>query len=235
MSSDSPAIPKIIFAPSGVASMSERIFLELKMKKILLENKNIYGVRNVTDEKEGDGNYGTGFLIDSGIIVTANHVTQPPKIIETINSHGWNKVNILGDVHTKDIAFIRIYPSYFSDMISLKSAEKVFDSFPKGKKEVHLENVMVGMKCMAFGKPRTVIGELYSFNPNTGEISFLVHVDPEGCSGTAVYLMDGSIVGLFQSLVGIKGGALDISEVKKALDVIRKISAINDNILAASK
>lgn len=235
VSSDGSDISKVLFAPIGVASMGERIFLELKMKKFLMGNENIYGVRNVTDEKDGDGTYGTGFLIDSGVIATANHVTQPPKIIEVINHVGWKKVSVLGDVSTKDIAFIRIYPSYFSDMVSVRSVRNIFDSFPSNKKEVPLEDVMVGMKCMAFGVPRTVIGELYSFNKNTGEFSFLIHVDPEGCSGTAVYMMDGSIIGLFQSLAGIKGGALDISEVKKALDVYRKIGDDNKNILTAVK
>ncbi len=227
---------KIIFAPFGSASMGERIFLEQKMKNFLMENRDVYGVRDIDNEKTDDGNYGTGFLIDSGILATANHVIQPKKIIQIAsNKDHWLGVNVLGDVHTQDVAFIRIYPSYFYNMIPVKSAEEIFNSFPKNKKEVPLEKVMVGMKCMAFGEPRVVIGELYSFNKESGEVSFLVHVDPEGCSGTAVYDMNGLVIGLFQSVTGIKGGALDIARVKKALDVFRAMEKKKEFFLSAKK
>ena len=201
-----------------------------------MDNHDVYGIRDIENEKTEDGNYGTGFLIDSGIIATANHVIQPRQIVQIAsNKNHWSKVNILGDVHTQDIAFIRIYPSYFSNMIPSKSAEEVFNSFPKNKKEVPLEKVMVGMKCMAFGEPRVVIGELYSFNRKFGEINFLIHVDPEGCSGTAVYNMNGFVIGLFQNVAGLEGGALDISRVKKALDVFKKIESKKEFFVSAKK
>jgi hypothetical protein len=228
---------KQMIAPWGVASMNERILLEWEFEKFLMGNENIYGVRNITSEKNGEqeSENGTGFIIDSGILATANHLLQPPYTIEIFRNNSWKKVNVMGQVHTKDFSFIRLYPSYFSDIMRLKSAREVFKSFPTDRKEVPLKNVLVGMKCMAFGEPRVVMGELRTLNVESGEISFVVHVDTGGCSGTAVYMMDGYIIGLFQTRYGLVAGALDIDEVAKALKTFKAHEGNNKIALTKSR
>jgi len=228
---------KEIFAPWGVASINERILLEWEFEKFLMGNENIYGVRNITSEKsdEQESDNGTGFIIDSGILATANHILQPPYIIEIFYNNSWKKVNVMGQVHTKDFSFIRLYPSYFSDIMRLKSAKEVFESFPTNKKEVPLKDVLVGMKCMAFGEPRVVIGELRKLDIKSGELEFVVHVNTGGCSGTAVYMMDGSIIGLFQTRYGLVSGALDINEVAKALKTFKAHEESNKIALTKGK
>jgi hypothetical protein len=98
-----------------------------------------------------------------------------------------------------------------------------------------LKDVLVGMKCMALGKPRVVMGELRRWNIENGEVSFIVHVDAGGCSGTAVYMMDGSIIGLFQTRAGLIAGALDIDEVAKALKTFKAHEENNNIVLSAKK
>ena len=213
-------LPSMLLAPAGVATMAERMSFENKLRELILNKGNIYGIRNLVDKKEDYGEYGTAFLIDSGILATANHILQPPRAIEILRENQWKSIRVMGEIHTKDVAFLRLHPSYFSNLVRLKSAKEIFDSFPKGGKTVPLENVIVGMRCMAFEESRFVFGELSGWYVNTGELWIVVKVDTGGCSGTAVYMLDGSIIGIFQSRTGFYDKALDIGEVSQALKVI---------------
>lgn len=72
------------------------------------------------------------------------------------------------------------------------------------------------------------------WNIENGEISFIMHVDTGGYSGMAVYMMDGSILRLFQTRAGLIAGALDINEVAKALKTF-KVHEGNNNIALSAK
>ena len=216
-----------IYSSVGVATIEERIKLESEFEKFL-ESQHVLGIRtlekisNMLNETNSNNQFqvfsASGFFIEKNTIATVSHAVKNKKKNEVLFDGKWKKIEFLGRVQTKDIAFFGFDKNKTTDVFKYKSAFGLLSLLSSYQSPVPLEKVLVGMKCVAGDESRIFIGELIGIDVASGLFAFSIAGSAEGCSGAPVFTFDGSIIGISQAgfSMGVRAYALDIIHVLSA-------------------